>query len=332
MPEQDRQSLQAETPDAAGRTPEGLLAGAEASPPLGRAAPLVPVDSAASRALVGVIAILTFVAALCAATAERVASRSAEWRTSVSREATIQVRPNPKTDIEADVTRAAAIARATAGVDDVRIMSKADAARLLEPWLGAGLDMTELPTPRLITLRLGDKASLDVASLKAALSERVPGAAYDDHNAWLSRLGTMAGAIVGVGIGLMLLVLLATALAVTFATRGAMAGNREIVEVLHLVGASDGFIAREFGRRFFRLGLKGSLLGAAAALALVAAFGAMFASWSVDPDGHDTQALFGAIEADWRGYSLIVVIALLVAGTAGMVSRLTVRRFLSSNA
>jgi cell division transport system permease protein len=142
----------------------------------------------------------------------------------------------------------------------------------------------------------------------------------------------MANTIVAVGVGLMLLVFVATALAVTFATRGAMVGNREVVEVLHLVGAGDAFIAREFGRRFFRLALRGSLIGGAAALGLVAALRFAQASWRASPAGDEIEALFGAFEIGWRGYALAIVIVLLVAGIAGIVSRLAVRRFLTDTA
>ena len=117
--------------------------------------------------------------------------------------------------------------------------------------------------PRLITVRLGS-GTPDLGSLRQRLAEALPGvASLDDHALWLSRLSTMANTVVGVGIAVVALVLLATGLAVTFATRGAMAGNREVVEVLHFVGADADFIAREFQRRFFRLGLRGGGIGAA---------------------------------------------------------------------
>ena len=83
----------------------------------------------------------------------------------------------------------------------------------------------------------------------------------------------MANTFVGVGVGIVTLVLIATGLAVVFATRGAMAGNREVVEVLHFVGANDDFIARAFQRRFFRLGLRGGIIGSCLALAVFALAG-----------------------------------------------------------
>jgi cell division transport system permease protein len=289
----------------------------------------VPVHSAASRALVGVIAILTFLAALCAGAAELVASHSHEWHAAVSREATIQVRPNPQRNIEADTELAADLARRTAGISAVTVLGKVESERLLEPWLGSGLDLSDLPVPRLAILKFEEGARPDFSELRRQLSTEVPGATLDDHGAWLSRLSAMADTIVFVGIGLTILVLVATALAVAFATQGAMAGNREVVEVLHFVGADNAFIAREFQRRFFRLGLKGSLVGGGIGLGAITALGLASAAWRTSPAGDQIEAMFGSFDIGWRGYASISLIIFLVAALTAVVSRLTVKHFLS---
>jgi cell division transport system permease protein len=294
--------------------------------------PLVPVDSAGGRALVGVIAILTFLAALCAGAAELVAASSADWRASVAREVTIQVRSNPQRNLEDDVAKAAELARRVPGVREVEPFSKADAERLLEPWLGSGLNLDDLPVPRLIVVRLADRTRADLSGLKQLVQAEVPGATVDDHGLWMARLSTMARTVIGVGVALVALVLGAAALAVAFATRGAMAGNREIVEVLHYVGADDNFIAREFQNRFFIMGLKGGAAGGAAALAVVAALGMLGASWRASPTGDQLEALFGAFEIGWRGYAVVILIALAVSGIAGGISGFTVKRFLNHRA
>jgi cell division transport system permease protein len=298
---------------------------------LRRNAPLVPLDSAGGQALAAVIAILTFLAALCAGGAELVASSSTQWRSDIAREVTIQVRPNPQRSIEEDVSRAVALARQTPGVEETQAFSKQESERLLEPWLGTGLDFNDLPVPRLIVLKLQAEVKPDFTKLRQALRDQVPGASLDDHALWVSRLSTMANTIIGVGVILVTLVLLAAGLAVTFATRGAMAGNREVVDVLHFVGASDDFIAREFQRRFFRLGLRGSAAGAGAALIMTIALGFITRSWRASPAGDQLEALFGSFSIGWRGYAVVVLIALAVALITGIVSRLTVRRFLNGN-
>jgi cell division transport system permease protein len=277
---------------------------------LRRNAPLVPTDSAASRALAAVIAILTFLAALCAGAAEIVASSAVQWQGTVAQEVTIQVRPSPGRDIDADVARAEALAKATPGIAAVRVFSKGEAERLLEPWLGSGLDLSDLPVPRLVTLKLAETAP-DLKPL------------------WLRRLSTAANTFVGVGIGIVVLVLVATGLAVVFATRGAMAGNREVVEVLHFVGANDDFIARAFQRRFFGLGLRGGIIGSGAAIAAFALAGLVSRNWRSGPAGEEIEALFGAFHIGWRGYASVLLIGVIASVVTGIVSRLTVRRFLA---
>jgi len=298
-------------------------------PTLRRNAPLVPTDSSASRALAAVIAILTFLAALCAGAAEIVATSASQWQGSVAQEVTVQVRPGPGRDIEADVARAEGLARATPGIAGTKVFSKAESERLLEPWLGAGLDLSDLPVPRLIALRLGQEPAPDLAMLRTSLGEALPGvASLDDHALWLQRLSTMARTFVGIGVAIVALVLVATGLAVVFATRGAMAGNREVVEVLHFVGADDDYIARAFQSRFFRLGLRGGAIGAGAALAAFALAGLAARLWRQGAAGEEIEALFGAFQISWRGYLIVVLIGVIASVVTGIVSRVTVRRFL----
>ncbi|KLK91945.1 cell division protein FtsX [Microvirga vignae] len=298
---------------------------------LSRNAPLVPVDSAGGQALAAVIAILTFLAALCAGGAELISASSAQWRSEIAREVTIQIRPNPQRSIDDDVARAVALARQAPGVEEAQPFTKEESERLLEPWLGTGLDFNDLPVPRLIVIKLKEDERPDFAPLKQSLQKEVPGATLDDHALWVSRLSTMANTIIATGVFLVTLVLIAAGLAVIFATRGAMAGNKEVVEVLHFVGANDDFIAKEFQRRFFRLGLRGSAIGAGGALVLIIVLGLITRSWRASPAGDQIEALFGAFSISWTGYLVVILIALLVALITGIVSRLTVRRFLNGN-
>lgn len=138
----------------------------------------------------------------------------------------------------------------------------------------------------------------------------------------------MASTIIVSGFVIVLLVLTAAALAVAFATRGAMAGSRESVEVLHFVGADDDFIAREFQSRFIRLGLRGGAVGGLAAIIAIALLGFLSSFWSTAPEAEQLQALFGAFEIGWGGYAAVLLVAIVVAAIAGLVSRFTVRHYL----
>jgi len=290
---------------------------------------LVPADSIAGRALIAVIAMMTFLAALMVGAVVLVRAAAGEWQSEVAREMTIPVRPGEGRDIAAEVDKAAAIAAATPGIASVRPYSRAESALLLEPWLGTGLSFDDLPVPRLIVVRVSPKSTPDLAGLRKMLAERVPGASLDDHRGWINGLRTMVRTAIGLGIGALMLVLAATMLAVTFATRGAMAANRAIIEVLHFVGAKDGFIAGQFQRHFLVLGLKGGAIGGGSAMMLFALAG--FLGDRLGTAGENrVVALFGSFAIGIEGYGAVIGLIVLVAALTAATSGLTVYRTLGS--
>jgi cell division transport system permease protein len=296
---------------------------AEDALPRGEAS-IVPADSISGRALLAVIAIMTFLAALTLGAVVLVRSASGDWQAAVAREVTIQIRPADQRNVEADVQRAVAIAQGTPGIVSARPYSRQESAALLEPWLGSGLDLGELPVPRIIVLKVDAATPPDFAKLRQQLAE-IPGATLDDHRGYIGRMSAIARSAVAAGLAVLALVLAAAMMSVMFATRGAMAANRQIIEVLHIIGAKDGFIAAEFQRHFLLLGLKGGALGGGIAMVLFALVG-MTSSWfggSGEPVG-----LIGNLSLGAQGYgAMLGLIVLMGAVTAG-VSRFTVTRTL----
>jgi cell division transport system permease protein len=290
----------------------------------------VPRNSIAGRALVAVVAIMTFLASMTTGTVVLLRSAASDWQAEVAREVTIQVRPISGRDLEADVSKAAETARAAPNVAEVRPYSKEESSRLLEPWLGSGAALDDLPVPRMIVVKLSPEAKPDLSDLRKSLREQVPNASIDDHRGWIDQMRSMSRTAVAGGILILLLVFAATALSVTFATRGAIATNRPVVEVLHFIGASDRFIAGHFQRHFLWLGLKGGVIGGGAAL-LVFAVAEMLGGRFLGGAGADrVSALFGTFSIGTAGYFAIgiqvIVIAFLIAAT----SRETVNRTLQS--
>ena len=294
------------------------------------ATPIVPNTSIAGRSLAAVVAIMTFLAALTTGAVMLIVSAASDWQADVGREVTIQVRPAPGRDLEADVRKATDIARATPGVADVRAFTKQESAQLVEPWLGGGLSLDDLPIPRLIVVKLASGMLPDFGALRRTLAAQVAGATLDDHRRWIDRMRTMAGTAVVAGVGVLALVLAVTVLSVTFATRGAMATNRPIIEVLHYVGATDNFIAGQFQRHFLLLGFKGGTIGGGGAIFF---FGAMEAAnaWLVGTAGGDeAAALFGTMSVGVSGYLAILTQVVLMAMVTALTSRRTVNRTLAS--
>jgi cell division transport system permease protein len=303
---------------------------AEAGEDVWNDTPLVPAESVAGRALAIVIAIMTFLAALTAGFAIVLTDASHQWRGAVGLEMTIQVTPRTGRDIDGDAARAAAIAASFPGVAEARAFSRAQSEELLTPWLGAGLDLSQLPVPRMIVVRRDRARELDEIALRAALDAALPNAVLDNHGAWMQRLDTMAQVVVGAAVGIFALVLTAMGLAVGFATRGAMAGNREIIEALHYVGAADGFIARQFQRHFLALGLRGGAIGGGAAILLFLALGLLSRQWSTSASGEQAEALFGSFSLGWGGIGVIAALSVGVALLTGFMSRQIVYRSLGA--
>jgi cell division transport system permease protein len=290
--------------------------------------PLVPRNSISGRALVAVVAIMTFLASLTTGAVILVSAAASEWQSDVSREATIQIIPAPGRDIDAAVDKAASVARAFPGIGDVRPYSKEESSKLLEPWLGAGLKLDELPVPRLIVVKIAPGAAPDLSQLRTMLAEQVPGAMLDDHRGWIDRMRAMSRTAVAVGVTILVLMIAATVLSVTFATRGAMATNKTVIEVLHFVGAKNGFIAGNFQRHFLLLGLQGGAIGGGAAIVLFA-LAALVSRWFAGTAGGDqTSALFGSFSIGFGGYAAVLVQVLLIAGVTAVTSRRTVNRTL----
>ncbi|WP_026379971.1 cell division protein FtsX [Afifella pfennigii] len=289
--------------------------------------PIVPPRSVAGRALLVLVAIMSFLACLSVASVSVVSDRARGWQRQIAAELTIQVSPVAMQDMQSALQRARNIAEATPGVRSAEILQPEQSSALLEPWLGRGFDPNELPIPRIISVRLDGDA--DLATLARLLREEVPGASLDDHGMWLKRLARMSQAVTFAGLGVVALVMAATALSVVFATRGAMAGNKEVIEVLHFVGAEDAYVAGEFQRHFLLLGLKGAGLGGIAAIALFALLSLIGGVQGPTPEEAQLRSLLGGLTVGPPAYIGSIVTVVAIAVTIAATARLTVRRTLA---
>jgi cell division transport system permease protein len=285
--------------------------------------PIVPRASIAGRALVAVVAIMTFLASITTGAVLLVSASAAEWQSEVASEITIQVRPVAGRDLDRDTAAVVAAMRAQPGIVEIRPFTKQESAKLLEPWLGSGLSFDDLPVPRVIVARVQPGTTLDLAALRSRVTQASPTASVDDHRAWIERMRSMTGATVFAGVGILILVIIATIISVSFATRGAMAANRPIVEVLHFVGAGDRYIANRFLRHFLRLGLQGGVIGGGVAM-LAFGFSESIAGWfSGTPVGDQFAALLGTFSLRPSGYLALAVQAVLIAAITAWASRRT---------
>lgn len=297
-------------------------------PRRGGAAPIVPEKSVAGRTLLLMITIMGFLSAVTLGGVVLVQKSAIAWSSDVGREVTIQIRPVEGEVMESNLRTAVSLAQATPGIAAARALTLQESEKLLEPWLGAGLDMTAIEIPRLVVVQLADPADADIAGLERNLVA-IKGASLDTQAAWRQQLNTMAGTIVLSGLLVLLLIGAATVLAIIFATRGAMATNREIVDVLHYIGASNKFIAGEFQGRFLSIGLQGGLLGATAALLFFVLIGMVAGNMLSSEAGAQVGVLFGRFALGIDGLISIAAVIPVIAALTAITSRHTVRRYLA---
>ncbi|MFK0164496.1 cell division protein FtsX [Rhizobium sp. NPDC090279] len=288
--------------------------------------PIVPSSNIQGNALIVVIAIMAFLACLTLGAVSMVRSTAASWESQISREITIQIKPDDNLDMEKTLASARDIALSFVGTKSGQIVDEAATARLLEPWLGAGLDIKELPVPRLVIITIDETHPPDFEAMRSLLKAQIPQATLDDHRTWVDRLVSMAHTTVLIGTGVLLLVFTAMVLTVVFATRGALSGNRHIVEVLHFVGAESTFVANEFQKHFLKISLKGSAAGSGLAALFFATAGVLQSHTIATPQTDQATALFGTFSVGALGYVGILATMIIIALLTTLTARFTVMR------
>jgi cell division transport system permease protein len=273
---------------------------------------------------------MCFLACLTAGAVYMMNQSASAWLRDIASEITVQVEVKERADIDKLVTDVTAFLSRQSGIASVRALSAGDAARLLEPWLGQTDALDALPVPRLIAIELDRNGSPDVDKMRAALQEKFMGVTLDDHRRWQQQIRTITRSFALGGLAILLLVGAATMAIIISATKSAMASNRDIVEVLHFVGATDRFIAREFERHFLRLGVRAGIVGAVWAMFV---FIAMPTVMELLGGGAVTMAeirrLIGISTLDAPGYFLLGIVVLVIASLCMLTSRIGVYRILN---
>ncbi len=295
-------------------------------------APIVQAGSVTGKSLTLVIAIMCFLACLTAGAVYLINQSASAWLRNIATEVTVQVEPSKTTEAtDRMVKDVKAFIEFQQGIVSARILSFSDTAALLEPWLGKNSELSGLPMPRMIAIELDRNAPPGFAALRSALNKRFPKATLDDHRRWQHQIRTVTRSFALGGLAILLLVGAATTAIIVSATRSAMASNREIIEVLHFVGATDGFIAREFEKHFLTLGIRAGVVGAGSAMAV---FFLMPLVMQVLGGGTATlgelKRLVGSGVLDIPGYVLLALVVAVIAALCMLTSRFGVFRVLNS--
>src|SRR5262245_43038296 len=294
-------------------------------------APIVPAGSVTGRSLTLVITIMCFLASLTAGAVYMMNQSASAWVRDIASEVTVQIENKENINLDKLVADVTGFLSRQSGVSQVRALSVTDATQLLEPWLGQTEALQALPVPRLIAIELDRVSPPDFGALRNALTTQFAGVTMDDHRRWQQQIRTITRSFALGGLAILLLVGAATTAIIVSATKSAMASNRDIVEVLHFVGATDRFIAREFERHFLRLGVRAGVVRAIWAMLVVLAmpsFMEFLGGGAVTTA--ELRRLIGIGSLDARGYLLLAIVVLVIAALCMLTSRIGVYRILHS--
>lgn len=297
---------------------------ADAVPPTRRprAGPLLPDAGASGASLTAVIAVMAFLAVMAMAGLLIINQAASDWSSDLRSEVTVQIKGISATEISDGVAAARDILSQTQGVIGITELDQREAAALLEPWLGEGNAELFLTIPAIIEVRASPELRANLEPLRQRLSAAVPGASLDDHSTWHDRLASAARSGQALALAIVILIIAAACSISVFAARAGLAANKEIVTVLHLVGATDEFIAREVQRRFFVLGLRGAGTGFLGALLVIG--GLMLATRA----GVASEAFIPAFNVSATIFLWLLIVPIIACLTTAITARLTVMKTL----
>jgi len=282
---------------------------------------IIPSNVASLRSLTVTMAVMSYLACLAIGALILVDRAVTNWTSGLTQEMTVQVTHVRGADITVELGKAHEIVSAFPGILEAEILGEDAGARLLEPWLGARA-LEGLPVPRLIRVVTDPGHPPDIEALSKALSE-VKGVHLDSHRKWEAELTRMARALSVLSSAILFLISISAIAIVIFATRAVLQANRHIVDLLHLVGARDSYIARQIDGRFLRTGLLSGFIGVGLGLLTFLLLGL---SSSGGMGAASRSLLFSAPEIAVWSYGFLFAVPLAATLICLITARITLMR------
>ena len=279
-------------------------------------------EDGSDRFVPWIIAVMVYLATLSVAAGMAVNRSVDKWNIGLEGTITVEIAASnaPVEDAGKRMDRALSILRKTEGVRSATPISRDEISKLLEPWLGQGDVPLTLPIPQLIDVRLEADTKLDLDALGTFLENAVPGARLDDHQYWTERLTGFGRSVQITSAFIVMLVALAGAGTVVFATRAGLEIHREVIELMHLMGSRDSYIAGQFQGHAMSLSLRGGVVG----LGLGAATLSVLSGVTASIEG----SFLPTVTITAGAWAVLAALPLLAGLIATMTARATVARAL----
>lgn len=215
-----------------------------------------------------IIAIAVFIFAVTLSGVLSINSMIQTWNQSILGSLTVQIMPVNDADREkaqaetlAYQERAIDYLKNVKGIAKISVLPDSQLQKLIEPWLGDGVDISSLPIPRIIDIKLEPGAKINFVQLSQDLAKASPQASVDNHKLWLNKLIDFADGLKALAMAILFLVITITSGAIFYTTQTSMGMYKDIIEILHTMGAKDAYVAQQYAKRMAFFGLIGGLIG-----------------------------------------------------------------------
>jgi cell division transport system permease protein len=277
-------------------------------------------DDPARRYLPWLLAMIVFLAGIALAGMMSLSGAVERWDKGLAGTLTVQIPAPAKGTADRTIGAVIKALKSAPGVTAARALSEQEIAVLLEPWLGSGNFARDLPLPRLIDVQVRTGAAPDVEGLSTLVKSAAPGAVIDDHRKSLDRLIALARAGETVALAIVILVVLAAIATVVFITRTGLAIHASGIELLHLIGATDSYVAQQFQGQALELAFKGGIIGFGLAAAMIFLIGSAA--------GALASGLLPDLSLTAGQWGILVLVPVAVAIIGMVTARITVLRAL----
>lgn len=278
--------------------------------------------------LILLIALMSFLAMMALSASFAMQAMTERWSSGLENNLTIEVPAEKKTggvrtpeEISELETKIVQRLEKDFYTGSVKILEREEVQSLLSPWLGNDSMLDEIPMPGLISVELQPGSNQSAEVMRKALAAIDSDIVLDTHETWLNDILKLTGALRMAALVITLIIGLTTLTAIAGAIRSRMAVHREDVELLHLMGANDEYITRQFQRHALIMGLQGSLAGCAAGAAVIALI------WGIA--GQSAVSMLPALSLNPGHILILLALPLIACLIAALTARFTVLHVLA---